>query len=148
MLLQRSLAWAFPLRVHPKVESPGCPCQRERLGKSCSTGSCSGAAPHTAAGQGLVTPWAATVPQAAGALPQAPPPPPRVFEWRVLCGEGSTRPLAGSVTFPCPSGDPLGEPPSAGYSRTEPPQAGVIGAGHCRVPAVTASLPQAPGGAG
>lgn len=75
-------------------------------------------------------------------------PPPRVFEWRVLCGEGSTRPLAGSVTFPCPSGDPLGEPPSAGYSRTEPPQAGVIGAGHCRVPAVTASLPQAPGGAG
>lgn len=75
MLLQWSLAWALPPRVHPKVESwlhllegKTRPC----LDKSCSTGSFSGAAPHTAAGQRLVAPWAATVPQAAGALPQAP----------------------------------------------------------------------------
>lgn len=38
---------------------------------------------------------------------------------------------------------PFGEPPSAGYSRTEP-HAGGIQAGQCRVPAVTTSLLQGP----
>lgn len=92
------------------LEGKTWPC----LEKSCLTCSFSGAAPHTAAGQGFVVPWAATVPQPRHLVSST-----EGF-WVVCSLLGSVLPAC-SLTFPCPSGDHFGEPPSAGYSRTEPP---------------------------